>query len=85
VLEGLYESLLTTRLQAQIDEATRSGLTPRTELVDAAEQTEVFARHIRDAAVRALAAESNADRRRDILFGSSTAPSVHWPQTVPER
>jgi hypothetical protein len=67
VLEGLYESLLTTRLQAQIDEATRSGLTPRTELVDAAEQTEVFAGHIRDAAVRGLAAESNADRRRDVV------------------
>jgi hypothetical protein len=67
VLEGLYESLLTKRLQNQIDEATRSGLTPATELVDPAEQPNVFARHIRDAAVQALAAESNPDRRRDMV------------------
>jgi len=67
VLEGLYESLLTKKLQAQIDEATGSGLTPRTQLVDAAEQPDAFARHIRDAAVRALAAESNLDRRRDMV------------------
>ena len=67
MLEGLYESLLTKRLQIQIDEATRSGLTPATELVDPAEQPSVFARHLRDAAVRALAAESNPDRRRDMV------------------
>jgi superfamily II DNA or RNA helicase/HKD family nuclease len=67
VLEGLYESLLTTRLQAQVDEATGSGLTPRTALVDAAEQPDVYGRHIRDAAVRALAAESNPDRRRALV------------------
>jgi superfamily II DNA or RNA helicase/HKD family nuclease len=67
VLEGLYESLLTTRLQAEIDAATGSGLTPRTEPVDAAEQPGVFARHIRDAAVRALAAEPNADRRLEMV------------------
>ena len=67
MLEGLYESLLTRKLQAQIDEAAGSGLTPKTELVDAAEQPDVFARHIRDAAVRALVAESNVDRRRDLV------------------
>ena len=67
MLEGLYESLLTKKLQAQIDEATGSGLTPKTELVDAAEQPDVFARHIRDATVRALTAESDVDRRRDIV------------------
>jgi superfamily II DNA or RNA helicase len=67
VLEGLYESLLTKRLQAQIDEATESGLTPTTQLVDGAEQPAVFARHIRDAVVRALSAESNTDRRRDMV------------------
>ena len=67
MLEGLYESLLTQHLQAQIDEASESGLTPNTELVDPAEQPEVFARHIRTAAVRALAAESNVDRRRDLV------------------
>lgn len=67
MLEGLYESLLTKRLQAQIDEATGSGLTSKTGLVDAAEQPDVLARHIRDAAMQALAAESNADRRRDMV------------------
>ena len=67
MLEGLYESLLTKRLQAQIDEATESGLTPTTQLVDGAEQPAVFARHIRDAVVRALSAESNTDRRRDMV------------------
>ena len=67
MLEGLYESLLTTWLQAQIDEATGLGLTSNTQPVDAAEQPDVYARHIRDAALRALAAESNADRRRDLV------------------
>ena len=67
MLEGLYESLLTKRLQAMLDEVTGSGLTPDTELVDAAEQPDVFARHIRDATFRALTAESNSDRRRDIV------------------
>ena len=67
MLEGLYESLLTKRLQAMLDEVTGTGLTPNTQLVDAAEQPDVLARHIRDAVVRALAAESNADRRRDMV------------------
>jgi hypothetical protein len=69
VLEGLYESLLTKRLQAQIDEATGSGLTSSTGVVDAAEQPDVFARHVRDATLRALAAEANPDRRRDLVNG----------------
>jgi superfamily II DNA or RNA helicase/HKD family nuclease len=67
VLEGLYESLLTKKLQAQIDEATGSGLTPSTGPVDVAEQPDVFARHIRDAALRSLAAEKDPDRRRDMV------------------
>jgi len=67
VLEGLYESLLTKRLQAMLDDVTSSGLTQSTQLVDAAEQPDVLARHIRDAAVRALSAESNADRRRAMV------------------
>ena len=67
MLEGLYESLLTKRLQDQIDEATELGLTPTTQLLDAAEQPGLYARHIRDAAVRALAAEPNPDRRRDLV------------------
>ena len=67
MLEGLYESLLTKKLQALIDEATGSGLTSNTGLVDSAEQPYVFARHIRDATVRALVAESSADRRLDLV------------------
>ena len=67
MLEGLYESLLTKRLQAMLDDVTSSGLTESTQLVDAAEQPDVLARHIRDAAVRALSAESNADRRREMV------------------
>ena len=67
MLEGLYESLLTKRLQAMLDEVTGSGLTPNTELVDAAEQPDVLARHIRDAVVRALSSESSADRRREMV------------------
>ena len=67
MLEGLYESLLTKRLQAMLDDVTSSGLTQSTQLVDAAEQPDVLARHIRDAAVRALSAESNADRRRAMV------------------
>jgi len=67
VLEGLYESLLTKRLQAMLDDVTSSGLTQSTQLVDAAEQPDVLARHIRDAAIRALSAESNPDRRREMV------------------
>jgi superfamily II DNA or RNA helicase/HKD family nuclease len=67
VLEGLYESLLTKRLQAQVDEAAGSGLSPTTGPVDAAEQPDVFARHLRDAALRALAAEKDPGRRRDMV------------------
>ena len=67
MLEGLYESLLTKRLQAMLDDVTSSGLTQSTQLVDAAEQPDVLARHIRDAAVQALSAESNPDRRREMV------------------
>ena len=67
MLEGLYESLLTKKLQAMLDAVTASGLTPDTESLDAAEQPDVFARHIRDATFRALTAESNSERRRDIV------------------
>jgi superfamily II DNA or RNA helicase/HKD family nuclease len=65
VLEGLYESLLTTKLQAMLDEVT--GLTSATESVDNAEQPEVLARHVRDAVLRALSAETNTDRRLEMV------------------
>lgn len=67
MLGGLYESLLTKRLQALIDEATETGLTSSTGLVDTVEQPAVLARHVRNAAVRALTAESSADRRTDLV------------------
>lgn len=65
MLEGLYESLLTTKLQAMLDEVT--GLTSATESVDNAEQPEVLARHVRDAVLRALSAETNTDRRLEMV------------------
>ena len=65
MLEGLYESLLTTRLQTMLDEVT--GLTSDTESVDNAEQPEVLARHVRDAVLRALNAETNTDRRLEMV------------------
>jgi superfamily II DNA or RNA helicase/HKD family nuclease len=80
VIEGLYESLLTKRLQAMLDGVTGSGLTPNTELLDAAEQPEVLARHIRDAVVRALSAESNADRRREMVNGLLQQLGAHEDQ-----
>jgi superfamily II DNA or RNA helicase/HKD family nuclease len=48
-----------------LDEVT--GLTSATESIDNAEQPEVLARHVRDAVLRALSAESNADRRREMV------------------
>jgi len=48
-----------------LDEVT--GLTSATESVDIAEQPEVLARHVRDAVLRALSAETNTDRRRELV------------------
>lgn len=67
MLEGLYESLVTRRLQALIDEATGTGLTSSTGLVDIVEQPDILARHLRKAAVRALTAESSAVRRTELV------------------
>lgn len=80
VLEGLYESLVTKRLQAMLDDVTASGLTSNTELVDAAEQPEVLARHIRDAVVRTLSAEPSADRRFDIVNALLRQLDAHQDQ-----
>ena len=67
MLEGLYESLVTKKLQAMLDEVLGSGLTPNMERVDAAEQPDVLARHVRDAVLRALSAEASSDRRRAMV------------------
>jgi HKD family nuclease len=48
-----------------LDEVT--GLTSDTESVDNAEQPAVLARHVRDVVLRALNAETNADRRLEMV------------------
>ena len=61
VIEGLYESLITQELAARL--AAHGDLVPDEHGVDDADQPEVYARHIRDAVRRALAAERDPDRR----------------------
>ncbi len=63
--EGLYESLLTERLQRELD-ATEQ-LVPHLQAVDPAEQPEVLARHIRDATFRALSAQRDPARRLELV------------------
>ncbi|MDQ2757342.1 MAG: DUF3427 domain-containing protein [Actinomycetota bacterium] len=61
VIEGLYESLITQELAARL--SSRGDLVPDEHGVNDADQPEVFARHIRDVARRALTAERDPDRR----------------------
>ena len=56
--EGLYESLLTRRLQALIDAV--EGLDASTGAIDDADQPEVLSRHVREAVHRALSMEHTA-------------------------
>ena len=63
--EGLYESLLTRRLQALIDAV--DGLDATTGAVDDADQPEVLSRHVREAVHRALSTERTAEGRRGIV------------------
>ena len=65
LLEGLYESLITERLEAEL-----AGLGTRTALrggIPEADEPEVLARPVRDAVSRALAQERNPDRRRELV------------------
>jgi len=59
--EGLYESLLTTALGSQL--AASLELEPETRPVDTAEQPDVLARHVRDAAFRALSSRREPAKR----------------------
>lgn len=63
--EGLYESLLTERLQARLTAVP--GLVPDLRSIDVAEQPEVLARHIRDAVVRTLAGQKDPGQRIEIV------------------
>lgn len=65
LLEGLYESLITERLDAEL-----TGLGTRTALrggIPEADEPEVLARHVRSAVSRALSQERNPDRRRELV------------------
>lgn len=59
--EGLYESLLTTRLQALLDR--QSGKARILQDVDEGDQPHVLARHVSTAVHRALTAEKDSARR----------------------
>src|SRR5664279_2646890 len=63
--EGLYESLLTIGLGNQI--AATVELEPEIRPVDTAEQPDVFARHVRDAAFRALSSQREPAKRVAIV------------------
>jgi hypothetical protein len=65
VHEGLYESLLTRRLQALINAV--EGLDAYTGAIDDADQPEVLSRHVRQAVHRALSMERTAEGRRSIV------------------
>jgi len=62
MLEGLYENLITKRLQEMLLDVT--DLDVSTDEIDAAEQPDVLARHVRDAAVRAFKSDRDPERRR---------------------
>lgn len=65
LLEGLYESLITERLKAELGElGTRTAFRGG---IPEADEPEVLARHVRSAVSRALAQERNPDRRRELV------------------
>src|SRR6478609_1960279 len=63
--EGLYESLLTSKLGRQL--AANADLDPVLRAVDLAEQPEVLARHIREAAFRTLSQQRDPVKRVEIV------------------
>lgn len=63
--EGLYESLLTDELRARILKA--SGFEPQYGPIDAADEPEVLARHVRGAVLRVLESEKHRERRRALV------------------
>jgi superfamily II DNA or RNA helicase/HKD family nuclease len=63
--EGLYESLLTSKLGRQL--AANADLDPVLRAVDLAEQPEVLARHIREAAFRTLSQQRDPVKRVELV------------------
>ena len=59
--EGLYESLVTSRLGRQL--AVHEDLESAFRAVDPAEQPEILARHVRDATFRALTTQREPAKR----------------------
>ena len=62
---GLYESLLTSKLGRQL--AASEDLDPELRTVDLAEQPEILARHIREAAFRTLTAVRDPAKRVELV------------------
>ena len=62
---GLYESLLTAKLGRQL--AANADLDAELRAVDPAEQPEVLARHIREAAFRTLSAVHDPGKRVELV------------------
>lgn len=63
--EGLYESLVTTRLRARLD--AQQLLVPEIAAIDPVDQPGVLARHVHDAVQRALAGERSTERRVEVV------------------
>ncbi len=63
--EGLYESLVTSRLGRQL--ALHTDLDSVVRAVDPAEQPEVLSRHVRDATFRALSAQREPAKRVELV------------------
>jgi len=82
---GLYESLLTTGLDRQL--AATADLDAVVRAVDAAEQPEVLARHIRAAAFRTLSAQRDPARRVELvnaMLGLLDQPVSSSPAACPQ-
>ncbi len=63
--DGLYESLLTQRLEARLSAATNR--VPDLRAIDEAEQPEILARHVRDATLRSLSARRDPAQRVELV------------------
>ncbi len=68
--EGLYERLVTERLERELVAIRRSTeFADNVRRIDAADQPEVLSRHIRDAALRTLSSTQDVAKRLEIVNG----------------